>query len=294
VDNDKAFAVPITGMGLSAIIPSLPELDFGAEALTETSAPQMLSFTNQGANPVQILPAFNSPCVNPPNGGVLTLPRPATPGAVAGLQVVTGHISPNVSTISYNCDSDLTSNQPNFQISADGCSGTLLAPLASCSFAISFAPQPSTPLSPSLDYFLELNTVECTGSTTSNCEIDAGRFPVELTANLPSPLRMTPGAGVYFGPQKKGQAATPLSITIFNDPKDPKAATVNFTGNVVKGDYTETDNCFPSLASGSSCTMTITFLPRVLGLDPGTITITYSAGQTLGQTQTVHLWGTGQ
>jgi hypothetical protein len=179
---------------------------------------------------------------------------------------------------------------PNFQISADDCSGTLLAPQASCSLQITFAPQPSTPLSPALDYFLELNTVLCTGATTSNCEIDSGRFPVELTANLPSPLRMTPGAGLDFGVRSRGQAGAPLTITLFNDPKDPKAATVNFTGNLVKGDYTESDNCGASLPPGSSCTMTVNFQPKIVGFDPGTITITY----TVGQTQTVHLRGTGQ
>jgi len=290
-DNDTAFALPISGTGFSALAPSTPEVDFGAEALGEMSAPQPLSFTNQGASAVQILPALNSPCVNPPKGS-LTLPRPPAPGLVAGLQVVTNNITaiPNSADITYNCDSDLTSSLPNFQISADDCSGTLLAPQASCSLQITFAPQPSTPLSPALDYFLELNTVLCTGATTSNCEIDSGRFPVELTANLPSPLRMTPGAGLDFGVRSRGQAGAPLTITLFNDPKDPKAATVNFTGNLVKGDYTESDNCGASLPPGSSCTMTVNFQPKIVGFDPGTITITY----TVGQTQTVHLRGTGQ
>lgn len=290
-DNDTAFAVPISGTGFSALVPSTPEIDFGAEALTEMSAPQLLSFTNQGTGAVQILPALNSPCVNPPKGS-LTLPRPPAPGLVAGLQVVTNNITaiPNSADITYNCDSDLTSSLPNFQISSDDCSGTLLAPQASCSLQITFAPQPSTPLSPALDYFLELNTVLCTGATTSNCEIDSGRFPVELTANLPSPLRMTPSAGLDFGTRTRGQTSAPLSIALFNDPKDPKAATVNFTGNLVKGDYTESDNCGASLPPGSSCTMTVNFQPKIVGFDPGTITITY----TVGQTQTVHLRGTGQ
>ena len=288
-DINTAFAVPISGLGFSAIVPSTPELDFGAEALTETSAPQTLSFTNQGTAPVQILPALSTPCVNPAVG-VLTLPRPITTGEVAGLQVDTGNISNNGSTINYNCDSDLTSKLPNFQIAADGCSGTLLAPLASCSLQVAFAPQPTTALTPSLDYFLELNTLQCTSTTTSDCEIDSGRFPVELTANLPSSLRMTPGAGLDFGFQFKGLTSTPLTISLFNDPKDPKAATVNFSGNLVKGDYAETDNCGSSLAPGASCTLTVTFHPTIVGFDPGTLTITYA----VGQTQTVHLRGTGQ
>jgi hypothetical protein len=131
-DNLTAFAVPIKGTGFSAIVPSVPEVDFGAEAIGEMSAPQVISFTNQGISPVEILPPLNSPCVNPAVG-VLTLPRPPAPGLVAGLQVITGNIVPNGSTINYNCDSDLTSKLPNFQISGDNCSGTLLLPQSSCS-----------------------------------------------------------------------------------------------------------------------------------------------------------------
>jgi hypothetical protein len=289
-DNDKAFAVPITGIGFSAIVPSTPELDFGAEALSEMSAPQLLSFTNQSTLPVQILPALSSPCVNP-SRGVLTLPRPLVPGAIAGLQVDTAVITPNGSTINYNCDSDLISQLPNFQISADSCSGRLLGSQESCSLQVTFAPQPGTPVIPALDYFLELNTLQCASGTTSNCEVDSGRFPVELTANVPSTLRMSPGAGLDFGTQPVGQATLlPLTITLFNDPTDPKAATVNFTGNRVKGDYSETDDCGASLAPGSSCTLTVTFKPKIIGFDPGTITIAY----TVGQTQTIHLRGTGQ
>jgi len=166
----------------------------------------------------------------------------------------------------------------------------LLMPQASCSIQITFAPQPSTPLTPALDYFLQLNTQQCNHVTTTNCETDSGRFPVELTANVPSPLRMTPGAGLDFGTQTRGVAGNPLTITLYNDPKDPKAATVNLTGNLVVGDYTESDNCSPSLVPGSSCTMTVLFQPKIVGFDPGTITITY----TVGQTQTIHLRGTGQ
>jgi hypothetical protein len=288
-DNLTTFAVPILGTGLSAIVPSTPELDFGAESLTETSPAQVLSFTNQGNFPVQVLPPLSQPCVNV-NQSPQTLSRPLTPGTIAGLQVDTGAISASGSTIQYLCDSDLTSGLPNFQISADSCTGRLLPPQASCAIQVRFAPQPSTSLISGLDYFLELNTLQCTSTTTSDCEIDSGRFPVELTANMPSPLRMSPGAGLDFGNQTVGQASAPLTITLFNDPRHPNAATISFTGNLVRGDYAETDDCGASLASGSSCTLTITFKPKIVGFDPGTITIAY----TVGQTQTIHLRGTGQ
>jgi hypothetical protein len=289
-DNNSAFALPITGMGFSAIVPSTPELDFGAEAVSEASLPQLVSFTNQGSSPVQILPALSKPCVNPP-AGVFTLPRPAAPGEVAGLQVDTGIITPNGSTINYNCDSDLTSKRPNFQIFVDDCSGMLLPPQASCSVEITFAPQPKTPLTPALDYFLELNTLPCTSTTPSNCEIDSGRFPVELKANVPSPLRMSPGAGLDFGTVPKGQASTPMTVTLFNDPADPNSSTINFTGNLLQGNFSETDNCVgTSLAPGSSCMITVIFKSKSVGLNSGTITI----GYTVGQTQIIYLRGTVQ
>jgi hypothetical protein len=230
--------------------------------------------------------------VNPVKG-ILKLPRPLSPGAIVGLQVDQSQISAdttNGSTIDYLCDSDPTSKLPNFQISADACTGILLLPQASCSIQVSFAPQPGTSLVSGLDYFLELNTLQCTSTTTSDCEIDSGRFPVELTANMPSPLRMSPGAGLDFGNQAVGKVSAPLTITLFNDPNDPKATAINFTGNQVRGDYAETDDCGASLAPGSSCTLTITFKPKIVGFDPGTITIAY----TVGQTQIIHLRGTGQ
>lgn len=288
-DVDKAFAAPVTGVGLSAVEPSTPEVDFGSEAISQTSGAQALSFTNQGLSPVLILPPLSAPPCGSPGHPVL-LPRPLTPGSVPGLQVVTSSIALTGSTVSYVCDVDLTSKQPNFQITADGCSGTLLAPQQSCILTLVFAPQPGTALASGLDYFLELNTLQCTSTTTSNCEIDSGRFPVELKANVPSPLRMSPGAGLDFGAQPVGSPTAPLQITLYNDPADPNTATVNFTGNIMKGDYTETDDCGFSLAPGSSCVLNIIFKPKVTGFDPGSLTITFNGGLT----QFINFRGTGQ
>jgi hypothetical protein len=163
-----------------------------------------------------------------------------------------------------------------------------MLPQDSCSLEIGFTPQPS--YNSALDDFLELNTLQCNRKNTANCEIDAGRFPVEITATTPSPLRMSPGAGLDFGNQAQGMASNPMTITLYNDPKDPLAGTVNFAGSQMVGDYVESDDCGASLASGSSCTLTFTFKPKIVGFDPGTFTL----GYTVGQTQIVHLRGTGQ
>jgi len=278
------------GTGMSAITPSTPELDFGAEAVTQASLPQQLSFTNRSNHPVQILPVSNTPCTSP-------LPRPIEDTSpVSGLQVVANgsnngsNITANDTTILYNCDIDSTSHLPNFQISSDTCSGVLLAPQSSCTLQVAYAPQPNTNLLQGLDYFLQLNTLQCTDTVTTNCEVDAGRFPVELKANPPSPLRMSPGAGLDFGIQPIGKTSDPKTIMLFNDPNDPNARTITFSGNQLKGDYSERDDCGSTLAPGSSCTLTITFKPGSEGSDPGSITITYPPAQF----QTIFLRGTGQ
>jgi hypothetical protein len=308
VDSDTTFSVPLTGIGASAITPSTPELDFGAEAVSQASLPQLLTFTNRGANPVLIL-GNNMPCVNSPSLST-ALPRPLVENSpVTGLQVVAngpssagGNIFANPPTINYSCDSDPNTLLPNFQITSDTCTGNTIASQASCSLEIAYVPQPTTNLNSGLDYFLELNTLQCNvvdgivnppQSSSNPCEIDSGRFPVELTANAPSPLRMSPGAGLDFGDQAIGKTSTQQTITLFNDPADPNSATVNFVGKVVvKGDYSETDDCPFDLAPGSTCTLTVTFKPKVSGFDPGLLTINVTPEPT-GAPQIVQLRGTG-
>ncbi len=307
VDNDQQFAVPIKGTGSSFVQPSVPELDFGAEAFGEASLPQLLTLTNTAATPVQILPPAT--CSLPTTGGEQPLthpliyppgpPTPEFPIVAAGLQVVGTLLQDvNQSTISYNCDFDPTTMLPDFQISSDTCSGALLAPQQACSLEIAFVPQSTRTYFSVLDHFLELNTVQCTDpvndppSSANPCELDGGRVPVELKANISSPLRMAPGAGLDFGPVSVGKSSATQTITLLNDPNVNQ--TVNFVGKiVVAGNYRESDDCPYSLAPNGSCVLLVTFSPTAKGHDPGTLTINYTANN-VGGSQTVYLRGTGQ
>ena len=310
-DNDKAFVVPVTGLGLSAIQPSVRELDFSAEeqlAPPEASPPQTLTFSNTSANPVQIL--GSAACVNPVRAPLI-LPAPRQAAPVAGVLVV--GTQPGVNngivpvfptptappTVSYNCDSDPGTLQSNFQISADTCTGALLAPQAGCSLQISYVPQPNTSVAGGPDYFLELNTLQCwpagtLPSESNPCEIDSGRYPVELKANPTSPLRMSPSAGLDFGNELIGTKSAAMTITLTNDPNLTTTQTVTLVGKIqVSGNYSESDDCASTLAPGDSCTLTVTFKPASVGVLPGSLTINYIPEPT-GVPQTVRLRGTGQ
>ncbi len=304
-DSDTSFAFPITASGISFVQPSTPELDFSAEAVGESSLPQLLTFTNTSPNPVQIL--GSAPCTSPPGTATFVFPNdPLVYGSpVAGLQVVVNSGFPNQiipytsggTTITYNCDLDPTSKQPNFQISQDSCTGTLLAFQSSCTIEMTYVPQPATQgvIGAGLDFFLQLNTVQCWPPSTppADCEIDSGRFPVELKSNAPSPLRMLPAAGLDFGGVPTGKSAAPQTVTLLNDPVQNTA--VSFLGKVqVSGSsYSESDDCPFTLTPGSSCTLTVTFKPGSSGFSAGKLTINYTPAPA-GNPQIVYLRGTGQ
>ncbi len=329
-DPDNKFSVPITGTGLSSVVPSVPEIDFGWEALGEASPPVTLNFTNQSPSPVTILPA-GGPCVSSATSQPPAVPRPPVSNGqpmVSGIQLAEtanlgligspilnqSNISPplvNAPTVDFFCETDPPKSEggsglPNLQVSNDQCSGQTLAPFGqqgnSCAVQVTFVPQPATwaaalNSSQGLDDFLQLNSMWCgdpNNPAEPSCEIDSGRFPVEIKTNPPSPLRMFPSAGMDFGSVLKGTGSNSISITLFNDPADPNAGTVNFTAKLLTGaDYLEKDNCPPTLASNQSCTVTVKFTPTIVGLDPGKITFTYSTSTQIGSVQTIYLRGIG-
>jgi hypothetical protein len=329
-DADNKFSVPITGTGLSWVVPSVPEIDFGWEALGEASPPETVTFTNQSPNRVTILPA-GAPCAYPATSQAPELSRPPVSNGqpiIPGLQLAAtanlgllsspilsqSNISPplvNAPTVDFFCETDPPrskggSGLPNIQISNDACSGQTLAPFGqqgnSCSVQVTFVPQAATwsaavNSNQGLDDFLQLNSMWCGDANNPaepNCEIDSGRFPIEIKTNPPSPLRMFPSAGMDFGSVIKGTGSNPLNITIFNDPADPHAGTVSFTAKLVTGaDYIESDTCPPTLASNQTCTVTVTFAPSIVGLDPGKITLTYNTPTQMAAVQTIYLRGTG-
>ena len=327
-DADNKFSVPITGAGLSWLVPSVPEIDFGWEALGEASPLVALTFTNQSPSPVTILPV-GEPCAYPATSQPPAEPRPPVSPMVSGIQLAetanlglmnSGPIlsqsftSPplvNAPTVDFFCETDPPrskggSGLPSLQISNDECSGQTLAAFGqqgnSCSVQVMFVPQPVTwsaavNANQGLDDFLQLNSMWCGDANNPaepDCEIDSGRFPVEIKTNPPSPLRMFPSAGMDFGSVVKGTGSNPLSITIFNDPADTNAGTVSFTAKLVTGaDYIESDNCPATLDSNQSCTVTVTFAPTKIGLDPGKITFTYDTPTQMGAVQTIYLRGTG-
>jgi len=72
---------------------------------------------------------------------------------------------------------------------------------------------------------------------------------------------------------------------------------VTFLGRItVSGSYVESDDCPSTLASGSSCTINVSFKPSSKGLSSGTLGIFYTSSSSgiAGNPQFVYLRGTGK
>jgi len=90
-----------------------------------------------------------------------------------------------------------------------------------------------------------------------------------------------------FGNVGENSPSAVKTITLTNHQTVALTVSSITTGNP---DYTETDNCTPSLTAKSSCKVNLTLAPTVLGADNGSLTVNDSASNT---PQTSALTGTG-
>ena len=87
------------------------------------------------------------------------------------------------------------------------------------------------------------------------------------------PLKFTPPS-VNFGTVKVGTTSAPHSVTVTNTESATLGLTSITIGGTNTGDFTLTGNtCGSTLASGASCTVTITFTPTATGSRSGNVTV---------------------
>jgi hypothetical protein len=116
----------------------------------------------------------------------------------------------------------------------------------------------------------------------------AGTYPVTLIAtsgNLThtivvfldsDPTVQFSPTSLSFGNQLQGSSSAPQQVTLTNAGSTPLAIASTTIGGTNVFDFTETNNCGTSLASNSSCTITVTFTPQATGSRAGTLFITDS------------------
>ncbi len=93
-------------------------------------------------------------------------------------------------------------------------------------------------------------------------------------------------SSLSFGNQTLGKVSTSKTITLSNT----GTAALNISSILASGDYSQSNNCPASLATGANCTINVTFFPSAIGSRNGNITVNDTDPRFL---QGVSLTGTG-
>ncbi len=167
-------------------------------------------------------------------------------------------------------------NAGDFSLLLDDCTGGVAAS-SSCATYVTFTPQGS-------------------GSRTATLTFGDNANPSQQSITLT-------GTGVVVN-GTASVTTTPLTFTALalNDSTIPQAVTVSNTGKgplfiagiaVTLGSsvFSQYNDCAPTLYSGTSCTVYVTYAPTTGGSSSGTLTITDNTGGVSGSQQTVSLTG---
>ena len=148
--------------------------------------------------------------------------------------------------------------------------GNSVPAAASCAFSVTFTP-----------------TAVGTRLGSILVQDDAAGSPhlINLSGSGSGAVAVLSPASLTFSAQPLGAPSTPQTLTLTNTGN----ATLNIGSIQATGDFSQTNNCPPTLAPNSSCTLNVTFTPTVTGSRSGTITVSDNAQ---GSPQTATLSGT--
>jgi len=122
---------------------------------------------------------------------------------------------------------------------------------------------------------------------------DAGNHRIRKVAV--SPVANLSTTTLTFGSVPVGQPSDALPVTVTNSGYGVlHVSSVSITGSNPSDFSKESDSCTgAAVASGSSCSISVTFTPALSGTRTGTLTILDDSNGVAGSTQTVSLTGTG-
>ena len=318
------WAIPLlnaTTPTLAAITLSPTSLTFTTQAVSTASAAQTITVTNSGANTLTISQvaisgdfAQSTTCssANPiaPGGSCTVTVQflPTTTGTRTGVLTIYGNVPGGQTTANLTgtgappaavvldpvlvtfpqTNVGATSTAQNitvsntgglaatlgtpavtgdFLITANTC-GVTLAPDTGCTLAIAFQPTASG---------IRTGTLTISGS--------AGTQTASLTGTsvLPATDALTPLA-LSFAPQQLTTSSATQSVTLTNNGDQA----LQLIAAQINGDFTVVNACGNSLNGHSSCALQVASVPRTVGAETGTLTVSDQY-----RSQTVSLSGTG-
>ncbi|MBI1984468.1 MAG: choice-of-anchor D domain-containing protein, partial [Acidobacteria bacterium] len=165
--------------------------------------------------------------------------------------------------------SDITTTGDFSQTNA--CVGVTLAVGDTCTIDVVFSPTaPGT----------RTGTLTITDNTPTSPHV------VNLSGTTSVPAVSLSSNSLSFGSVPVGATSQPQTVTLTNT----GTATLNVASIAISSEFSETDSCGAIVATGVSCTISVTFTPTAGGTRSGTLTITDDAA---GSPRVVSLTGDG-
>ena len=281
----SSYQIDIPNGGLSYIIGNVIEQG----PLNDNST--LIAYLEEGANPGnpnEQLFVINNTFANDASSGTFISPAPGAspvviknnifsgPGAITNQAsaVQSNNFSGNAGFVnSAGYDYHLTSGSSAINAGADpGSNGTF-----SLSPVFQYV-HPACAEGRTLVGTIDIGAYEFNGGT--------GIAPANGTCSTATgPLVTLSSSSLVFASQQINTTSLGQALTITNTGN----ASLSVSNIAASGDFTQTNNC-STVAAGASCTITVKFVPTVVGKRTGTITVTDSAP---GSPHSVSLTGTG-
>jgi Domain of unknown function (DUF1929)/Glyoxal oxidase N-terminus/PKD domain/Abnormal spindle-like microcephaly-assoc'd, ASPM-SPD-2-Hydin len=214
---------------------------------------------------------------HPPTRNITVLSAPTaqwSPTSVSFGNQVVGSASP-AHQVQLSNNGTATMNISGITASGDfgetNTCGTTLAAGANCTVSVTFTPTQSGARTGTLSV-----ADDATGSPQT----------VGLTGTGIAPIAQWSTPSINFANQVVGSTSAARQVQLTNN----GTSTMSISGITASGDFAQTNTCGATLATGASCTVSVTFSPKQAGTRTGTLSVADDAS---GSPQTVSLSGTG-
>lgn len=196
-----------------------------------------------------------------------TLSFTQTQGSVSAAQTLTVSNTGNTSLAIAGL-SIVGAQASEFHLAGGTCSaGGSVAANSSCSVLVSFAPLATGARNASLS--ISHNAV---GSPTTVALVGTGTVSAQ-------PAISVNATSVVFGPQVVGSASASQAVTVSNSGAAPLTLAIAALSGTAAGDFSLGSNCTAAstLAPGATCSLSLGFTPRALGVRSATLTLNSDA-----------------
>ena len=271
--NVGNFAMTISGISASG---DFSNLNSCATINPGITCNVFVTFTPTGVGPKTGTLTVTSSALGSPHAAPLSgtgVDVVFSPSSLSFGDVHVGATATRTTTFTNNSPNpvNIASIAPSTGYSAQSSCGASVAPGASCSLDVTFAP-----FIPGLNPGALIVTDDAVGSPHA----------VALSGRGTEGNALFSTTTLALGSELLGRITPPRVVTLSNN----GTGTLAISGLTTSGDFTQTNNCAATLPIGGSCSITVSFLPSAEGTRIGSVTI---ASDGPGSPHSVSLSGTG-